>query len=46
MAGNISRANDADTAEAKFMTHANSLLERLKSMLKHAQHDADHAGPR
>ncbi|KVN38555.1 hypothetical protein WJ63_00745 [Burkholderia pyrrocinia] len=46
MAGNLSRASDADTADAKFMAHANSLLERLKSMLKHARHEADHAGPR
>ncbi|WP_423368741.1 hypothetical protein [Burkholderia sp. LMG 32019] len=46
MAGNPSRASDADTADARFMAHANSLLERLKSMLKHARHEADHAGPR
>ncbi|MXN79793.1 hypothetical protein GR157_34355 [Burkholderia sp. 4701] len=46
MAGNLSRANDADTADAKFIAHANGLLERLKAMLKHAQREADHAGLR
>ncbi|PCE34223.1 hypothetical protein [Burkholderia ubonensis] len=36
MAGNLSRAGDVDTADARFMAHAKSLLEQLKSMLKHA----------
>ncbi|MGZ2749657.1 hypothetical protein [Burkholderia stagnalis] len=46
MAGNLAHASDAETADAKFMAHANSLLERLKAMLKHAQREADHAGSR
>ncbi|KVD87189.1 hypothetical protein WS63_19055 [Burkholderia stagnalis] len=46
MAGNLSRTNDADTADAKFMVHANGLLERLKAMLKHAQREAAHISPR
>ncbi|KVO43834.1 hypothetical protein [Burkholderia ubonensis] len=36
MADNLSRTNDASTADVNFMAHAKSLLERLKSMLKHA----------
>ncbi|KVW42793.1 hypothetical protein [Burkholderia ubonensis] len=36
MADNLSRTNDAATADVNFMAHAKSLLERLKSMLKHA----------
>ncbi|AYZ63604.1 hypothetical protein EGY31_10540 [Burkholderia multivorans] len=36
MADNLSRTNDATTADVNFMAHAKSLLERLKSMLKHA----------
>ncbi|WP_431823535.1 hypothetical protein [Burkholderia sp. F1] len=36
MAGNLSRTSDAATADVTFMAHAKSLLERLKSMLKHA----------
>ncbi|KVV36032.1 hypothetical protein WK81_27755 [Burkholderia ubonensis] len=36
MADNLSRTDDASTADVNFTAHAKSLLERLKSMLKHA----------
>ncbi|PAJ86514.1 hypothetical protein [Burkholderia ubonensis] len=36
MADNLSRTNDAATADVNFMARAKSLQERLKSMLKHA----------